>query len=49
MVLEDGTELARPGRLLFTDLSVCTTSGQVTLRAEVPNPDESQDTWRTTL
>lgn len=39
VVLEDGTELARPGRLLFTDLSVDTTSGQVTLRAEVPNPD----------
>ena len=32
VVLEDGTELARPGRLLFTDLSVDTTSGQVTLR-----------------
>lgn len=39
VVLEDGTELPRPGRLLFTDLSVDTTSGQVTLRAEVPNPD----------
>ena len=37
--LEDGTELARPGRLLFTDLSVDATSGQVTLRAEVPNPE----------
>ena len=37
--LEDGTELARPGRLLFTDLSVDATSGQVMLRAEVPNPE----------
>ena len=26
------------GRLLFTDLSVDPTSGQITLRAEVPNP-----------
>ena len=27
-----------PGRLLFSDLTVDSTSGQVTLRAEVPNP-----------
>ena len=39
VVLEDGSELARPGRLLFTDLSVDATSGQVTLRAEVPNAE----------
>jgi membrane fusion protein (multidrug efflux system) len=39
IVLEDGTELSRPGQLLFSDLSVDPTSGQVTLRAEVPNPD----------
>ncbi len=39
LVLEDGTEYGRPGKLLFTDLSVDPTSGQVTLRAEVPNPD----------
>jgi membrane fusion protein (multidrug efflux system) len=38
LVLEDGTEYARPGRLLFSDLTVDTTSGQITLRAEVPNP-----------
>jgi len=38
LVLEDGTEFARPGRLLFSDLTVDTTSGQITLRAEVPNP-----------
>lgn len=38
IVLEDGTELARPGRLLFSDLTVDASSGQVTLRAEVPNP-----------
>jgi membrane fusion protein (multidrug efflux system) len=38
VVLEDGTEYARPGKLLFSDLTVDTTSGQITLRAEVPNP-----------
>ena len=38
IVLEDGTEYARPGRLLFSDLTVDATTGQVTLRAEVPNP-----------
>ncbi len=39
IVLEDGSALARTGRLLFSDLNVDPTSGQVTLRAEVPNPD----------
>jgi len=39
VVLEDGTEMPRPGKLLFSDLSVDPSSGQVTLRAEVPNPD----------
>jgi membrane fusion protein (multidrug efflux system) len=39
VVLEDGSELPRPGRLLFSDLSVDASSGQVTLRAEVDNPD----------
>jgi membrane fusion protein (multidrug efflux system) len=38
VVLEDGSEYARPGRLLFSDLTVDPTTGQVTLRAEVPNP-----------
>lgn len=38
IVLEDGTEYANPGRLLFSDLSVDPATGQVTLRAEVPNP-----------
>ncbi len=38
IVLEDGTEYARPGRLLFSDLTVDATTGQLTLRAEVPNP-----------
>lgn len=39
VVLDDGTEYPQAGKLLFTDLSVDPTSGQVTLRAEVPNPD----------
>jgi membrane fusion protein (multidrug efflux system) len=38
VVLDDGSEYALPGKLLFTDLSVDATSGQVNLRAEIPNP-----------
>ncbi len=38
LVMDDGTEYAMPGKLLFTDLSVDSTTGQVMLRAEVPNP-----------
>ncbi|MCM2297672.1 efflux RND transporter periplasmic adaptor subunit [Rhodoferax sp.] len=38
LMLEDGSEYARPGKLLFSDLTVDSTSGQITLRAEVPNP-----------
>lgn len=38
VVLEDGTEYSRAGRLLFSDLTVDATTGQITLRAEVPNP-----------
>ena len=38
VVLEDGSEYARTGRLLFSDLTVDATTGQITLRAEVPNP-----------
>ena len=37
VVLDDGTEYAQTGRLLFSDLTVDATTGQVTLRAEVPN------------
>lgn len=39
VVLDDGSEYPRTGRLLFSDLTVDATSGQVTLRAELPNPD----------
>jgi len=38
VVLDDGSEYARPGKLLFSDLTVDAATGQVTLRAEVPNP-----------
>jgi len=38
VMLDDGTELPQRGRLLFSDLSVDPTSGQVTLRTEVANP-----------
>lgn len=39
VVLDDGTEYGSAGQLLFSDLSVDPTSGQITLRAEVPNPE----------
>jgi membrane fusion protein, multidrug efflux system len=39
VLLDDGSLLPQPGKLLFSDLTVDATSGQVTLRAEVPNPD----------
>ena len=39
VLLEDGSAYPLPGRLLFSDLSVDPSSGQITLRAEVPNPD----------
>ena len=39
VVLEDGTEYSHPGKLLFTGITVDPSTGQVNLRAEVPNPD----------
>ena len=39
VVLEDGSEYPQPGKLLFTDLTVDSSSGQITLRAELPNPN----------
>jgi membrane fusion protein (multidrug efflux system) len=39
VIMDDGSELPRKGKLLFSDVTVDPTSGQVTLRAEVPNPD----------
>jgi len=41
VVLEDGTEYPHPAKLLFSDLTVDPTSGQVTLRAELPNPERA--------
>lgn len=38
VVLEDGSEHPQPGKLLFADLTVDSATGQITLRAEVPNP-----------
>jgi membrane fusion protein, multidrug efflux system len=37
--LPDGTVYPHEGKLLFTDVSVDPSSGMVTLRAEIPNPD----------
>ena len=38
IALEDGSVYKLAGKLLFSDLSVDPTSGQVMLRAEIPNP-----------
>ena len=38
VVLEDGSVYGAPGKLLFSDLTVDATTGQITLRAELPNP-----------
>lgn len=38
VVLDDGSEYATSGKLLFSDLAVDAATGQVTLRAEIPNP-----------
>jgi membrane fusion protein (multidrug efflux system) len=39
IALDDGSELPQAGKLLFSDLTVDPTSGQVNVRARVPNPD----------
>lgn len=39
LVLEDGSEYPLAGKLLFSDLSVDASTGQIMLRAQVPNPD----------
>lgn len=38
VVLEDGSVYPLPGKLLFADQSVDPTTGQILLRAELPNP-----------
>jgi len=40
VVLEDGSLYPHSGQLLFADITVDETSGQVTLRATVPNPEK---------
>lgn len=37
--LDDGSEYAHPGKLLFLEAAVDATTGQVTLRGEFPNPE----------
>ena len=37
VILEDGSDYGQPAKLLFSDLTVDPTTGQITLRAEVPN------------
>ncbi len=37
ILLEDGSDYGQAGKLLFSDLTVDSTTGQITLRAEVPN------------
>lgn len=39
IALDDGSVLPQAGRLLFSDLTVDPTSGQVNVRAKLPNPD----------
>ena len=39
IALDDGSVLPQAGKLLFSDLTVDPTSGQVNVRAKVPNPD----------
>ncbi len=41
LILENGNEYARPGKLLFNDLAIDPSNGSVGLRAEFPNPDRS--------
>ena len=39
LILDDGTRYSQTGKLLFSDVSVDPTTGMITLRALVPNPD----------
>ncbi|WP_312795014.1 efflux RND transporter periplasmic adaptor subunit [Tianweitania sp.] len=40
MLFDDGTKYPHEGRLLFSEATVDQSTGQVTLRAEVPNPTD---------
>lgn len=39
ILMDDGSAYEHPGTLLFSEATVDPTTGQITLRAEVPNPD----------
>ncbi|HKS14054.1 MAG TPA: efflux RND transporter periplasmic adaptor subunit, partial [Pseudomonas sp.] len=39
LIQDDGTPYPLPGKLLFSDISVDSSTGQITLRSEFPNPD----------
>jgi membrane fusion protein (multidrug efflux system) len=39
LILEDASTYSHPGKLLFSDIAVDPTTGMITLRAEVPNPE----------
>lgn len=39
LIQDDGTPYPLPGKLLFSDISVDPSTGQITLRSEFPNPD----------
>jgi membrane fusion protein (multidrug efflux system) len=39
LLLDDGQQYPQAGRLLFSEAAVDTTTGQITLRGEFPNPD----------
>src|SRR5881392_91913 len=39
LILEDGTVYQHAGKLLFSDIAVDPTTGTITLRAEIPNPE----------
>ena len=41
VLLEDGSELPTRGKLLFSDVTVDPGTGQITLRATVPNPNNA--------
>ncbi len=40
LTMPDGQTYPHPGKLLFSDVTVNTNSGMITLRAEFPNPDD---------
>ncbi|GLK64207.1 efflux RND transporter periplasmic adaptor subunit [Paracoccus kondratievae] len=39
LIFDDGTEYTHSGKLLFSEASVDSSTGQITLRAEFPNPE----------